>query len=77
MCGIYLTNIKYKDKEISKKLDFMQFRGPDNKSIYKSDGLIFGHLRLKILDLDKRSNQPCILIILLSYSMVKFIIIKI
>lgn len=58
MCGIYLTNIKYKDKEISRKLDFMQFRGPDNKSIYKSDGLIFGHLRLKILDLDKRSNQP-------------------
>ena len=58
MCGIYLTNIPYDGKEINQKLDFMIYRGPENRGIFRADKLIFGHLRLKILDLDKRSNQP-------------------
>ena len=58
MCGIYLTNIPYDGKEINQKLDFMNYRGPENRGVLRADKLIFGHLRLKILDLDKRSNQP-------------------
>ena len=58
MCGIYLTNIAYKEDEIKQKLDSISFRGPDFTGIEKIDKLTFGHLRLAILDLDPRSNQP-------------------
>lgn len=33
-------------------------RGPDNLGIVQADGVIFGHTRLSIIDLDPRSNQP-------------------
>jgi asparagine synthase (glutamine-hydrolysing) len=36
----------------------IQFRGPDYTGIKKIGDLTFGHLRLAILDLDVRSNQP-------------------
>ena len=58
MCGIYLTNIPYEEKEVRAKLDSIAFRGPDFMGIDKIDNLTFGHLRLSILDLDPRSNQP-------------------
>ncbi|MDE5430531.1 asparagine synthase (glutamine-hydrolyzing) [Elizabethkingia meningoseptica] len=58
MCGIYSTNITYNTIEIEKKLQSISFRGPDNMGITKINDLILGHLRLAILDLDKRSNQP-------------------
>ena len=58
MCGIYLTNIPYKQQIIYNKLKSISFRGPDYTGISKVNNLTFGHLRLAILDLDPRSNQP-------------------
>lgn len=58
MCGIYLTNIPFEEKEVRNKLDSIAFRGPDYTGIEKIKNLTFGHLRLSILDLDPRSNQP-------------------
>ncbi|REG86124.1 asparagine synthase (glutamine-hydrolyzing) [Winogradskyella sediminis] len=58
MCGIYLTNIPFDNEEITSKLNSISFRGPDYTGIEKVNDLTFGHLRLSILDLDPRSNQP-------------------
>ncbi len=58
MCGIYITNIPFAEHDVKKKLETIQFRGPDYIGIKKMDSLIMGHLRLSILDLDIRSHQP-------------------
>ena len=58
MCGIYITNIPFEKNEIVDKLKSIEFRGPDNLGYEKVNNLSFGHLRLSILDLDERSNQP-------------------
>jgi asparagine synthase (glutamine-hydrolysing) len=58
MCGIYVTNIPFAEEEVQTKLASIQFRGPDYTGIQKIGDLTFGHLRLAILDLDVRSNQP-------------------
>ena len=58
MCGIYVTNLTFNEKEIRSKLKAIEFRGPDYTGVLKKDKLSFGHLRLSILDLDERSNQP-------------------
>jgi len=58
MCGIYVTNIPFSETEIRTKLKTIEFRGPDHTGILQENGLSFGHLRLSILDLDVRSNQP-------------------
>ena len=58
MCGIYLTNIPFSNKEVEQKLEKIRFRGPDNISVLKNENISLGHLRLSILDLDERSNQP-------------------
>lgn len=60
MCGIYLTNIPYAEADVEAKLDSISFRGPDYTGISKVNELTFGHLRLSILDLDPRSNQPMV-----------------
>ncbi|WP_299122886.1 asparagine synthase (glutamine-hydrolyzing) [uncultured Winogradskyella sp.] len=60
MCGIYLTNIPYEEGIIKEKLKSISFRGPDYTGIKKVNDLTFGHLRLSILDLDPRSNQPMV-----------------
>ena len=60
MCGIYLTNITISDKKVEQKLEKIRFRGPDNLSVLKNGNISLGHLRLSILDLDERSNQPFI-----------------
>ena len=60
MCGIYATNLPFSEKEIKEKLKKIDFRGPDFCGVLKKDSLSFGHLRLSILDLDKRSNQPMV-----------------
>lgn len=36
----------------------MSSRGPDSEGFWKGAGVVFGHRRLAILDLDPRSNQP-------------------
>ena len=58
MCGIYLTNIQFSKKEIKKKLEKIKYRGPDNSGFLKENDISLAHLRLSILDLDERSNQP-------------------
>ncbi|GAB5563288.1 MAG: asparagine synthase (glutamine-hydrolyzing) [Winogradskyella sp.] len=58
MCGIYLTNIPFEKNTIEEKLDSISYRGPDYTGIENIKNLTFGHLRLAILDLDPRSNQP-------------------
>jgi asparagine synthase (glutamine-hydrolysing) len=60
MCGIYLTNIPYSEEDIREKLQSISYRGPDYMGIDKVQDLTFGHLRLSILDLDPRSNQPMV-----------------
>ena len=58
MCGIYITNIPYEKEIVEAKLKSIAFRGPDNLGYQKVDEISIGHLRLSILDLDSRSNQP-------------------
>lgn len=58
MCGIYTTNIPFDNTQVEGKLKSINFRGPDNKAISKIGDITQGHLRLAILDLDERSNQP-------------------
>lgn len=63
MCGIYGTTLRYEQKDIQHKLELMKFRGPDHtgmKELETPAGQIvtFGHVRLSIIDLDARSNQP-------------------
>lgn len=58
MCGIYLTNIPFSKKEVRQKLEKIEYRGPDNLAVIQKDTISLGHLRLSILDLKERSNQP-------------------
>ncbi len=58
MCGIYLTNIPFKEEDIRERLNTIQFRGPNYTGVQKVDDVTLAHLRLSILDLDVRSNQP-------------------
>ncbi len=58
MCGIYITNIPFTRDNVYNKLESINYRGPDNTGVSNIDDVILGHLRLAILDLDKRSNQP-------------------
>lgn len=63
MCGIFGTTLRYSRKVIEHKLELMNFRGPDHTGIKEFDvssdmKLTLGHVRLSILDLDSRSNQP-------------------
>ena len=59
MCGIYLTNLDRSALQIKNGLKKIEFRGPDNLSVKKyNDSVYLAHLRLSIIDLDKRSNQP-------------------
>ena len=59
MCSIYLTNIIRNIDDVKSNLLKIKYRGPNNLSVKKYDNsIIIGHLRLSIIDLDKRSNQP-------------------
>ncbi|MFC4991817.1 asparagine synthase (glutamine-hydrolyzing) [Rubritalea tangerina] len=59
MCGILVnSSLDAELKEFENALDGMKHRGPDARGIVKEGGWRLGHTRLKILDLDDRSNQP-------------------
>ena len=61
MCGILLHRRDgLKKEEFLKSLNRLSHRGPDNIShlIYKD--IHIGHLRLSIIDINNRSNQPMI-----------------
>jgi asparagine synthase (glutamine-hydrolysing) len=58
MCGIYGSTIYYNDDIVRAKLDRVSFRGPDYSGFERVDGMVLGHNRLAIIDLDHRSDQP-------------------
>ncbi len=58
MCGIYGTNKHKHPSEVQKILQTIIFRGPDYSGTISHKNFTFGHNRLAIIDLDKRSNQP-------------------
>jgi len=53
-----MTNIAYRKEQVETKLNSIKFRGPDNLGILKLEGITLAHLRLAIIDLEERSNQP-------------------
>ena len=63
MCGISgvysKDNIQEVDiRELTKMVKSLNHRGPDNNQIFSKKNIAFGHNRLKIIDLNDRSNQP-------------------
>ena len=58
MCGIYFSNQRLQIEQIEEKLASMEHRGPDNRSFKFVNEVTLGHVRLSILDIDKRGNQP-------------------
>lgn len=63
MCGIFGTTLQYSPDIIERKLKLMNFRGPDHSGEMKIETpcnsfVTLGHVRLSIIDLDARSNQP-------------------
>jgi asparagine synthase (glutamine-hydrolysing) len=58
MCGIYGSTVNYGTEVIKAKLNRINFRGPDYSEIFQEEGIVLGHNRLSIIDLDSRSNQP-------------------
>jgi asparagine synthase (glutamine-hydrolysing) len=45
---------------VRRMTDRMRLRGPDAEGFWTGSGVVLGHRRLAILDLDPRSNQPMI-----------------
>lgn len=58
MCGIYGTTMSLSNDAVLSKLKRISFRGPDFSHFEENDGVVLGHNRLAIIDLDPRSNQP-------------------
>ncbi len=59
MCGILITNQKgVSVGDFEKNLQLLKHRGPDASGVDQEGEWLLGHTRLKILDLDDRSNQP-------------------
>ena len=60
MCGIYGSfNQNHSDRTVQQKLATIAHRGPDASQFVRyPNGLILGHNRLSIVDLDERANQP-------------------
>ena len=59
MCGVLFTNLNTITKpKFIESLNLMSYRGPDSQGYYENNNFKMGHNRLKILDLDDRSNQP-------------------
>ena len=59
MCGILFTNIEKINKlSFKKALKLMDHRGPDATGYFSHNNCKLGHNRLKIQDMDSRSDQP-------------------
>ncbi len=61
MCGIsgmFAPNGDASLNKVKKMNEKIAHRGPDDSSYYRNEFIAFGHRRLSIIDLDKRSNQP-------------------
>ena len=60
MCGlIALFGVDTRDQSgFRNALQHMERRGPDGEGVWEGEGVLLGHRRLAILDLDARSAQP-------------------
>ena len=58
MCGILGAN--FYSENFTKALENLNNRGPDFSKKINIDGVLFGHSRLSIIDLDSEANQPMI-----------------
>lgn len=65
MCGILYARLRCENdlnfaEIFNKALNLMAYRGSDDIGYYQLANNFFGHVRLSILDLSSRSNQPVI-----------------
>ncbi len=58
MCGILGSVGKINIKRFSNSLKLIKHRGPDKTNFLVRENIFFGHQRLKIIDLNQRSDQP-------------------
>ena len=62
MCGLIVALAKsgdeFADKPLRAALARMLRRGPDGEGAWRGDGVVIGHRRLAIIDLDQRAAQP-------------------
>lgn len=64
MCGIagYISSQRASEvsafRVVQRMVDRMQPRGPDAEGLWTGEGIVLGHRRLAILDLDGRATQP-------------------
>lgn len=61
MCGFF-GMVGTKSEKALESLCLIKHRGPDALDYYEEDELFLGHVRLSIIDLDIRSNQPMVYI---------------
>lgn len=65
MCGIcgFTGNSSSENSKtlMNQMLDKILHRGPDNTDTFHNDSINLGHVRLSIIDLNERANQPFIL----------------
>src|SRR5215469_7066072 len=66
MCGIAGSvapsgnpaNRRSQLESVQRMITCMSARGPDAEGLWAGEGVVLGHRRLAIIDLDSRSNQP-------------------
>lgn len=58
MCGFLFSNQPQSKEYFLSKLGLIDYRGPDYTGYENIGDMHFGHVRLSILDLEHRSNQP-------------------
>lgn len=60
MCGFIAAFTKNPDCELAicSSMKCMHSRGPDGEGLWSAEGVVFGHRRLSIIDLDERASQP-------------------
>lgn len=56
MCGIVASVDRSADLQAG--IDALAHRGPDAEGIFEVGGVLLGHRRLAIIDIDRRSDQP-------------------
>src|ERR1700677_40874 len=59
MCGLFFAhNAKVSDERLMALLALLNHRGPDAHGHYRHKNFFLGAVRLAILDLNPRANQP-------------------
>jgi len=58
ICGMIGTTADF--QKVSKMNEIQNHRGPDSSNIWVEDKTVFGHTRLKIIDLSNSASQPMV-----------------